>query len=103
LVESGSATATELSDRLKLPRTGLYRILNKLVKQGFVVGPAFNFRPKLYHARPLDQALEYFAKYQKQQVKTLYWFLANKRTVGKRQGPNSSYMYRYQNWNNKGN
>ena len=56
LANDGSAKVTELSERLGLPRTGLYRILDRLADLGFLHKLRHKGVSTVYVARPINQA-----------------------------------------------
>jgi sugar-specific transcriptional regulator TrmB len=71
LAQHGGANAEQLATRLDVKRTGLYRVLNRLEKQGFIVSVKSELQPKYYYAEPLDVALEKYFKYQIRLVRRL--------------------------------
>lgn len=61
LLEHGPATTRKMAQRLKMPQTNLYGVLESLVSQGFVSESKLTVRPTLFAARPLNHALrEYY-------------------------------------------
>ncbi|MDB5171206.1 MAG: hypothetical protein JWO35_900 [Candidatus Saccharibacteria bacterium] len=71
LVTNGPLTAEELSERLKLTVNGLYRVLNRLDKQGFIQIVRPYGHPTRYQAYPVNKALNNYFAYQKQLVRPL--------------------------------
>ena len=71
LFEVGAATATQLAKRLSQSRTGLYRVLNEMERQGFVSSLKTHSQPTYFNAVSLDKALDQHAKYQRRVVSKL--------------------------------
>lgn len=71
LFEDGAATATQLAERLSLSRTGLYRILWRMEKLGFVTSLKIHLQPTYFDAELLDRALVRYADYQRRAVSEL--------------------------------
>ena len=65
LANDGPAKVSVLAKRLQLPRTGLYRVLEKLYDQGFVFRFKVEGASTSYSAEPLYKAIEKYFKYQK--------------------------------------
>ncbi len=71
LLRNGRASVPQLAERLGLPRTGLYRVLEKLTEQGFLTSLKTGGQPTYYHARPLDEALTRYFNHQKKLLSPL--------------------------------
>jgi sugar-specific transcriptional regulator TrmB len=71
LVNNGGGKVSELSQRLNLPRTGLYKVLDKLNEQGFVSKIRVDGASTSYSAWPINRAMEQYIKYQKRAVAPL--------------------------------
>jgi|GEM_PF-5167357 len=71
LFNDGIASVPQLSARLALPRTGLYRLLRQLETTGYVAGLKTASQPYYYRAKPLDEALRAYAAYQRRLVNHL--------------------------------
>lgn len=65
LFEDGAATATQLAERLTQSRTGLYRVLRQLEKQGFMTSLKTYRQPTYFDAELLARALARYAEYQR--------------------------------------
>jgi len=71
LSQDGSANAYMLAERLKLSRTGIYRVLKDLEQKGFVVGIKTDQQPTYFYATPVEKALELQADYSKRLLHNL--------------------------------
>jgi sugar-specific transcriptional regulator TrmB len=71
LANNGPGKVSELADRLKLPRTGLYRVLDALHEQGFVDKTKLDGISTRYRAIPINLAAERYFKYQRRVIRPL--------------------------------
>lgn len=71
LANDGPVKVTGLSGRLQLPRTGLYRILDELLEQGFIRKAKNDGLSAVYVAQPINKAVDNYFKYQKRLVMPL--------------------------------
>jgi len=69
LLETGSSEVSNLARQLKVQPQGLYRVVEGLKEQGFIVQIASN--PIRLQARPLQVALEHYLSFQHQLVQEI--------------------------------
>lgn len=72
LLKQGHASAADLSAKLSIPRTDLYRSLNILVQIGFITSLKTVPHPTYYQARPLKAAMEHYFQYQFDLVRPMF-------------------------------
>ncbi len=65
LFKDGGASVPQLAERLRKPRTGLYRVLKQLETKGFVNSLKTEAQPVYFSAVPISKALHNYAEYQK--------------------------------------
>jgi sugar-specific transcriptional regulator TrmB len=68
LFSHGGASVPQLAERLKLSRTGLYRVLKHLETTGLVTSLKTASQPCYYFAEPIDKALGVYAGYWRGQL-----------------------------------
>ena len=68
LFTDGGATASQLADKLSQSRTGMYRVLRDMERQGFITCIKSTAQPAYFYAELIDRAILRNAAYRRMLV-----------------------------------